>query len=350
MVWKHVCVLVVDYICILMSIRKLMYPCRGVCESVCPRICVFVNVSYPLPLIITRHIHVWHLPLTSAPRQAQLLKGQTPQRMSITSTLSSPPSIPTTSFFYPSPSVVVLIWSGKETVESLTQFDIVKRWSFIFSLLHFLSLSLSFFWHSFLRHFIYISLSSLMHFLCTLNQRLSKVSKSDEQVKEREIEQKNKGWKKDYRDRERREAWLGAVTGQLPVPLPAFLSPSFLPPPPLSIHLQVTELFSRGEGMKRLRENYTESFSLTRQGKWRVGTSNNFWKDRFRGQTERLDKRRTDRCRGRKRPKKLFGIRGHGRWREGDWERSELEKKQNLYVDPTQRGGYFGGRKELSLR
>lgn len=63
---------------------------------------------------------------------------------------------------------------------------------------------------------------------------------------------------------------MGAVTGQLPVPLPAFFLSS-PPPPPLSLHPQVTELSSGEEGMKRLRENYTESFSLTRQGKWKVG-------------------------------------------------------------------------------
>lgn len=48
-----------------------------------------MNVSYPLPLIIVGHTHVWHLPLTSAPQQAQLLKGQTFQLMSIILTLSS---------------------------------------------------------------------------------------------------------------------------------------------------------------------------------------------------------------------------------------------------------------------
>lgn len=31
-------------------------------------------------------------------------------------------------------------------------------------------------------------------------------------------------------------------------------------------------------------------------------------------------------------------------------ERSELQKKQNLYVDPRQREGYCGGRIVLSLR
>lgn len=49
---------------------------------------VFVNVAYPHPFIIVGHIHVWHLPLTSALRQAQLLKGQILRLMSITSTLS----------------------------------------------------------------------------------------------------------------------------------------------------------------------------------------------------------------------------------------------------------------------
>lgn len=69
---------------------------------VCPRMCVFANVSHPLPLIIAGHIHVWHLPLTSAPRQAQLLKGQTPQWVSITSMLSSSssPSFFTASFLH----------------------------------------------------------------------------------------------------------------------------------------------------------------------------------------------------------------------------------------------------------
>lgn len=49
---------------------------------------VFVNVTYPHPFIIVGHIHVWHLPLTSALRQAQLLKGQTLRLMSITWTHS----------------------------------------------------------------------------------------------------------------------------------------------------------------------------------------------------------------------------------------------------------------------
>lgn len=55
---------------------------------------------------------------------------------------------------------------------------------------------------------------------------------------------------------------MGAVTGHLPVPLPAFSS---LSSPLLFLHQQVTELSSGEERMKRLRENYTESFSLTRR-------------------------------------------------------------------------------------
>lgn len=46
--------------------------------------------------------------------------------------------------------------------------------------------------------------------------------------------------------------------------------------------------------------------------------------------------------------KKPSGIWGHGRWGWGDWKRSKLEKEQNLYFDPWQRGGYCGGRKVLS--
>lgn len=165
------------------------------------------------------------------------------------------------------------------------------------------------------------------------------------------MEQKNKGWKKrEIKTRVRREAWLGAVIGHVPVPLPAFFSLSSPPPPPLSLHPQVTELSSREEGMKRLRENYTESFSLTRRGKWRVGeTSNNFWKDGV-GSGRRAGQEKDRQIQGEKRQKKPSGIWGHSRWREGDSDRSELEKKQNPYVDPRQKWGYCGGRKVLSLR
>lgn len=137
-VGKHVCALVVDYICMLMHIRIPMCPCRGVH----PRMCVFVNVSYLLPLIIAGHIHVWHLPLTSAPQQVQLLKGQTLQRMSITSTLSLPfspstllpPFLPL--LFSTSDSLVVLIWSGKEGKSWVSLTWSLIRWSSIFSWLH----------------------------------------------------------------------------------------------------------------------------------------------------------------------------------------------------------------------
>lgn len=122
-------------------------------------------------------------------------------------------------------------------------------------------------------------------------------------------------------------------------PLPP---PLLLPPSPLLLRLQVTELFSGEDGMKRLRENYTESFSLTRQGKWRVETSNNFWEVRVRGQKERLKKRRTDGCRERERDRiSRLGFEvvvNEGR----KTERSELEKTENLYVDP-----YCGGRNKL---
>lgn len=89
-------------------------------DGVCPRTCVFVSVSYPVPLIIAGHFHVWHLPLTSAPQQAQLLKGQTPQRMSITSTPS--PLLPPfwTLPFSTSDSPVALIWREKKKRVKLT--------------------------------------------------------------------------------------------------------------------------------------------------------------------------------------------------------------------------------------
>lgn len=163
------------------------------------------------------------------------------------------------------------------------------RWSFIFSWLQpssfflaFLSMNHS---CSYVFSFLFLTLY-LMHFLCTLNHRLSKVSAKQSRankIKRGRWSERTWDGKRGNKDRVRREAWLGAVTGQLPVPLPAFFSPSSPPPPPLSIHPQVTELPSgRGGGMKRLRENYTESFSLTRQGKLKVGNFKQLLKRRGR--------------------------------------------------------------------
>lgn len=165
-------------------------------------------------------------------------------------------------------------------------------------------------------------------FLCTLNQTLSKVYKSNEQDKEREMEQ----------DRDREKASLIGGSHRPASCRSPCLPFSILPSSTPSLHpCAGRELFSREEGMKRLRENYTESFSLTRQGKWRVGTSNNFWKDRVWGQRERLDKRGTGRWRDRKGQKKLSGIRGHGRWRERDWEEWIREETESLCWPHTKR-------------
>lgn len=72
---------------ILMPIRRLMCLSTDVRQSA--QRCVFVNVVYNSPFIIVGLIHMWHLPLTSALRQALLLKGQNLQLMSITSSLLS---------------------------------------------------------------------------------------------------------------------------------------------------------------------------------------------------------------------------------------------------------------------
>lgn len=161
-------------------------------------------------------------------------------------------------------------------------------------------------------------------------------------------------WSKRTRDGEKRrwrQEWEGKLDwGQ---PRASFLSlslPSPPPPYPLSLHPQVTQLSSEEEGMKRLRENYTESFSLTRQGKRGVANFKQLFRRRGRV-GERRAGQEGDRQiqRERKGQEKPSGIWGHGRWREEHWEGSELEKKQNLHVDPRQRG-YCGGRKALSLR
>lgn len=46
------------------------------------------------------------------------------------------------------------------------------------------------------------------------------------------------------------------------------------------------------EGMKRLRANYTKSFTLTRPGKWRVETLNNFGRSGVRKKSGPLEDRR----------------------------------------------------------
>lgn len=103
-----------------------------------------------------------------------------------------------------------------------------------------------------------------MNFLCTLNLRLSKVSKLRKQDKEAHM---NKGQKNEDKD-SKKGSLIGGSQRPHSCPSPCLVlcilhsSASSLPP-----SASKSELSSREVGMKRLRENYTKSFSLTRQGK-----------------------------------------------------------------------------------
>lgn len=94
---------------------------------------------------------------------------------------------------------------------------------------------------------------------------------------------------------------MGAVTGQLPVPLPAFFSPSSPPPPPLSVHPQVTELPSgRGGGDEEIKRKLHRVllFDKTREVEsWKLQTT---FEKTGSGRREGLDKRRTEREKDRK--------------------------------------------------
>ena len=84
---------------------------------------MFVNVSYPPPLIIAGRSYKWHLPLTSVLWQTQLLKGQTPQALSITFSLSSLPAFLAIFFcFSMSDSLVALSRGETKILDSV--FDV----------------------------------------------------------------------------------------------------------------------------------------------------------------------------------------------------------------------------------
>ncbi len=150
--------------------------------------------------------------------------------------LSSSPSFLTTSFLH------IRLTRGanlkQEKKENYSQFDMsfnkVKLYLFMTALFFFFALAFLSTNHScfYVFSFMFLILS-LVHFFFITRERWSE-----------------RTWdgKRGDKDRVRREAWLGAVTGQLPVPLPAFFSPSSPPPPPLSVHPQATELPSGEEG------------------------------------------------------------------------------------------------------